>query len=220
MVIVFDMDDTLYPESSFVLSALNDVGTYAETKWNFANFNSTLKNLFLAGEKKELFQKTAQQLKIKNLTAEQINDLLNRYRHHQPITLPWYPDALTVVAKLSNHYPLGLISDGYMPVQSNKARALGVERWIKDVIFTEELGRKHWKPALTAFNLIMQRYPYEKYVYIADNPTKDFIAPSQLGWSTIQIVRPDGQYNYNVNNSIVPANYKVTDLNEVYSLIK
>lgn len=220
MVIVFDMDDTLYPEASFVMSALAEVGKFAEEKWGYVQFQSTLKKLFLDGEKTNLFQKAAVQSQGLELQAAQIEELLNCYRNHKPGMLPWYPDALEVVPQLAKSHPLGLISDGYLPVQSNKANALGVQRWFKEIIFTEELGRMHWKPALTAFNLIMQRYPHEKYVYIADNPAKDFIAPSQLGWSTIQIVRPDGQYNYNINNSIVPANHKVTDLNEVYSLIK
>ncbi len=36
--------------------------------------------------------------------------------------------------------------------------------------------------------------PHAECVYVADNPAKDFVAPNQLGWLTIRIVRPDGIY--------------------------
>jgi putative hydrolase of the HAD superfamily len=31
----------------------------------------------------------------------------------------------------------------------------------------------------------MRDMPAERYVYVGDNPAKDFIAPNQLGWITI-----------------------------------
>lgn len=220
MVIVFDMDDTLYPESSFVLSALADVGQYVEKKWGYEQFASTLQKLFLAGEKTNLFQKAALQNNYPDFSSSQIEELLTRYRNHQPKSLPWHPDALEVVPQLAKSHPLGLISDGYLPVQPNKANALGVQRWFKEIIFTEELGRMHWKPAPTAFNLMMRRFPGEKFIYIGDNPRKDFIAPRQLGWRTIQILRPDGQYPAVTDQQIIPAEYQIKDLRLINDLLR
>jgi putative hydrolase of the HAD superfamily len=127
---------------------------------------------------------------------------------------------LEIVPELAKIYPLGLISDGYLPVQSHKANALGAQRWFKEIIFTEELGRKHWKPALTAFNLMMKRFPGEKYIYIGDNPRKDFVAPRQLGWKTIQILRPDGQHSALSDQPQAPADYQITDLRIINTLVK
>lgn len=220
MVIVFDMDDTLYPESSFVLSALADVGQYVEKKWGYDPFASTLQKLFLAGEKTNLFQKAALQNNYPDFSSSQIEELLTRYRNHQPKSLPWYPDAWEIVPQLAKSHPLGLISDGYLPVQSNKAKALDAQRWFKEIILTEELGRAHWKPAPTAFNLMMQKFPGENYIYVGDNPRKDFIAPRQLGWQTIQILRPDGQHQPTHNQITVPAEHRVTDLRQIKDLIK
>jgi putative hydrolase of the HAD superfamily len=220
MVIVFDMDDTLYPESSFVLSALAEAGKYAEDKWGYKDFQSTLIKLFLLGEKTNLFQQAALSTRCPDLQPAQIEELLTCYRNHQPSSLPWHADALELIPQLAKSYPLGLISDGYLPVQSNKANALGVQRWFKEIIFTEELGRMHWKPAPTAFNLMMQRFPGEKFIYIGDNPRKDFVAPRQLGWQTIQILRPDGQYVAVTDQKITPADYQVKDLRFINDLLR
>ena len=219
MVIVFDMDDTLYPESAFVLSALSDVGSYAEKKWGYKNFKATLEKLFLEGEKTQLFQKAALITQGVTMPLKQVEELLNYYREHQPPKLPWHTDALEIVPELAKRYPLGLISDGYMPVQLNKAKALDVGRWIKEVIFTEELGRAHWKPAPTAFKLMMHKFPGEKFTYIGDNPQKDFIAPRQLGWKTIHILRPDAQHSANIAQNLFPAEHQIKDLTLIKTLL-
>lgn len=220
MVVVFDMDDTLYPESSFVLSALADVGRFVENKWGYKDFAPTLKKLFLSGEKTNLFQKAAQQNNYPEFQPSQIEELLKFYRQHQPHSLPWYPDALEVIPQLAQSYSLGLISDGYLPVQPNKAKALDAQKWFKEMIFTEDLGRIHWKPAPTAFILMMQKFPGEKFTYVGDNPRKDFIAPRQLGWQSIQILRPDGQHSTSTDAPCVPADYQIEDLRVLRDFLK
>ena len=39
-----------------------------------------------------------------------------------------------------------------------------------------------------SYEQIMQRWPGKRYVYIGDNPRKDFIAPNRLGWLTLGLV--------------------------------
>ena len=55
-------------------------------------------------------------------------------------------------------------------------------------------GRAFWKPHRHGFELIQRRFalPPEAFVYVADNPAKDFVAPRALGWRTVQVVRPEG----------------------------
>ena len=43
------------------------------------------------------------------------------------------------------------------------------------------------KPEEKRFKQIMKDYVADNYVYIADNPVKDFIAPNDLGWRTIGV---------------------------------
>ncbi len=194
MVIVFDLDDTLFPESAFAVSALAAVGRLAGRAYGWDDYGQKLAELHAAGRRTDLFQEASRALGHGLMTAEQVAACLACYREHRPSSLPWYPDALEAVRTSHLRFPLELISDGYLPTQRNKAAALGLERWIPRPIFTEELGRQHWKPSAKAFELIMARHPGERFAYVADNPAKDFIAPRSLGWSSVRIRRMDGVY--------------------------
>ena len=54
---------------------------------------------------------------------------------------------------------------------------------MKNVIISEETGYE--KPHLHNFKIIQELYPNKKFVYIADNPSKDFLAPNLLEWDTV-----------------------------------
>ncbi len=194
MVIVFDLDDTLFPESAFAVSALAAVGRLAGRDYGWHDFGAKLLELHAAGRRTELFQAAVVESGRDPMTSEQLGACLACYREHQPAELPLYPDALEAIRSLHPRFPLELISDGYLPAQRNKAAALRLEQWIPRPIFTEELGRQFWKPSTRAFELLMARHPGERFVYVADNPAKDFIAPRALGWLSIRIRRMDGVY--------------------------
>ena len=218
--VVFDLDDTLYPEHAFVVSALGAAGRYAQDTWGLAGLGDAALGLFHAGERKELFQQAHQLIGRGPIAEDKVKKLLEVYRGHRPESLPWFPDALEAIEMLKPHAKLGLISDGYLPTQRHKAEALGVQRWIPDPIFTEELGREHWKPSPKAFQLVMQRHPGLNYLYVADNPGKDFVAPNLLGWKTVQIQRPQGQYRHVSPAQGGEAQIKINDLREIAHLYR
>lgn len=193
-VIVFDLDDTLYPERAFVGSALWAVGKYAAEAWGMRKLCAELARLHAAGQHKQIFQAAHLAAGQGKLRAERAAELLKAYREHRPESLPWFPDAREVIEHLHGRSPLELISDGYLPTQPNKFEALGAGVWIPNPIFTESLGREHWKPSPRAFEQVMQRHPGARFVYVGDNPAKDFVAPRALGWRSVQIKRPGGVY--------------------------
>ena len=213
------MDDTLFPEQAFALSAFQAVGEYANKNWGMSGLAEQATELFHAGKKKKVFQQAFQRLGYGDLSERQSNELLQVYRSHQPVSLPWFPDARRVVEALSEKFPLSLISDGFLPTQRNKAKALGIERWISNPIFTEEIGRQYWKPSPKAYELVMQQYPEKNYIYIADNASKDFIAPNALGWRTIQIRRPNGQYRDTPAAPQGNPQHVITSLDELILLL-
>lgn len=212
LVIVFDLDDTLYPESAFVRSALEAAGEYALSKWGIGGIRESALQLFEAGQRQRIFQDAYAAAGHGILNDSHSAELLNVYRTHQPQALPWFPDALCIIEQLYDRHPLELISDGYMPTQLNKFQALKAGRWIHKPIFTESLGRQYWKPSPKAFEVVMSRHPEKQFIYVADNPTKDFVAPNMLGWGSIQIVRPEGFYQNIPNAADGAPKLKVTSL--------
>jgi putative hydrolase of the HAD superfamily len=73
---------------------------------------------------------------------------------------------------------------------------LGIEHYFKAIVYTEELGREHWKPSPLGFRRLLEMLHArpEQAAYVADNAAKDFIAPNRLGLLTIQVVRPRALY--------------------------
>jgi len=193
-VVVFDLDDTLYPERAFIESAFRAVGQYVQAEWRIPEFGHRCLELFAAGVRGNTFQRAYADTACEALSKDRAAELLCIYRNHAPSSLPWHPDALEAIQALHGRVPLALLSDGFLPTQANKARALGVERWISEPVFTELLGREHWKPSPRGFELIMSRHPGHRFMYVADNPAKDFIAPRALGWQTVHVLRPSATY--------------------------
>jgi putative hydrolase of the HAD superfamily len=211
-VVVFDLDDTLYPESAFVESALRAVAEHAEQHLGLDGFEARCAALRRAGTKADLFQSVLADLCIPMPHDAIINDLLCAYRSHAPQSLPWHDDARSALEYLKGVADLGLISDGYLPTQELKAQALGLSRYIPDPIFTERLGRSFWKPHPRAFELIMQRFPGETFTYVGDNPFKDFAAPRALGWRTVRVRRSGGVYAELASGQDSPPDIEVPDL--------
>jgi putative hydrolase of the HAD superfamily len=122
--------------------------------------------------------------------------MIEVYRDHEP-AIQLFPDAdraLERVARAGRN--LALITDGYRAVQARKIRALGLETRIGCRIITDELGRSYWKPSPEPFRRVMAAYHGSSsgYVYVADNPRKDFIGCRQLGWRSVRMRRPGGEH--------------------------
>ena len=168
MVIVFDLDDTLFAEMDFVRSAYRRIARIYG--------HELLDSMLNAATPREAFDST----------GLPIEELLMIYRSHEPdILLPW--QSLFTLAALKNRgHTLGLITDGRSLTQRNKLRALGLERFISpDMIFiSEEIGAD--KLSGEAFRRIIDTCGVgETYMYVGDNPKKDFIVANCLGWQTV-----------------------------------
>ncbi|MCH7559747.1 MAG: HAD family hydrolase, partial [Planctomycetes bacterium] len=145
---------------------------------------------FTAGNRKKTFNTALEKLRM-DYDDKLIGELIEVYRNHKPkITLP--QDSRDVLCELSTKYTLALLTDGFLPGQELKVRALGIEKYFKCIVYTEQLGREFWKPSPAGFEKIMQTLGAkpENMAYIADNEKKDFIAPNKLGFLTVQLIRP------------------------------
>ena len=191
--VVFDLDDTLYDELEYCRSGFEVVAGFVanlpESPPAESIFDSLWKQ-FSAGNHTTTFNSVLDELGI-SYDENLIRELVKVYRNHVPkIILP--DDSKEVLQQLSGEYTLALLTDGFLPAQKLKVQALGIEKYFKCIIYTEELGRDCWKPSPAGFKQIMQTLNTqpENMAYVADNENKDFIAPNRLGFLSIQIIRP------------------------------
>lgn len=195
-VVVFDLDDTLYPEHRYVQSGLRAVSDFLQdTAVLGQDAFPAMWSLFAAGERGAVFNRVLEACGVAP-SQDLIDTLIAVYRSHQPdITL--YPDARAVLDHFHHRKPLALLTDGYVRTQTAKIAALGIARYFEVVLLTDQLGRDCWKPSPSGFEKIMHTLGGSPvgYVYIADNPLKDFAAPRRLGWQTVRVQRPGGVYS-------------------------
>ena len=179
---VFDLDDTLYSERDYSKSALTFAGSLIADL--FGLFDSSKQLLILLDEKASLpidsyWAKTL----LPEVAKKQVIAGMNA--HIPDISL--YPDAARVLSKLrQSDSGFGIVTDGRSVTQRAKLRALNCLD-AKYISISEEAGLP--KTDIRRFKNFATRFPAKRYVYVGDNPAKDFFAPNQLGWHTIMLSR-------------------------------
>ncbi len=194
--IVFDLDDTLYPEQAYVFSGFRAVAAWAEAHLDIPAGQgfAELKHLFEQGRRGDTFNLWLAAHEV--APGGLVSHLVQVYREHQPALVP-FPEVPDMLASLQRRYRLGLVSDGYLRVQQRKLAALGLVHYFDAVVFSDAWGRAAWKPSTKPFEIALERLACEaaRSMYVADNPLKDFLGARQLGMVTVRVCRRAGEYS-------------------------
>jgi putative hydrolase of the HAD superfamily len=189
--IVFDLDDTLYPERQFAVSGFRACERWLESEYGATGIVEDMARMLDNGYMRALFEIVLKE-KVPDATDATIQAFIDVYRLHEP-EIDLYDDARRVLRYLEGvGRPLGLITDGQHEVQSSKVRALDLERRFAHIVYTHALGgREFSKPNPRAFEVMEGAIgePGDRFVYVGDNPAKDFVAPNHRGWISVQIWR-------------------------------
>src|SRR5438874_2051717 len=95
--VVFDLDDTLYPEIEFVYSGYRAVSNAVHQQLGFPIVNE-LVNLFETGKRGDLFTPVLK-TRLDTVTEEYVRELVAVYRQHRPTIVP-FPEARDVLDSL------------------------------------------------------------------------------------------------------------------------
>lgn len=193
--VVFDLDDTLYPERSFTFSGFDAVASWLRQRIE-CSFDPAqrMRDLYNGGQRRRVFDQVAGELDLPD-AALLVPEMIRVYREHSP-ALELFADARAALATWNRDFRLGLISDGPLAVQRNKVAALALHQWLQHIILTDQWGTEYWKPHPRAFQEAELRLGFSGSagVYIADNCGKDFVAPRSRGWQTVWMRRPGSVY--------------------------
>lgn len=181
-VIVLDLDDTLYKEADYQASGLTEVCRWIEVLYGIS-VTAGLNELRESGENDLL----AGLCLLAGLPLSVKESLLWIYRLHQP-TISMTDQVSDFLKNLEARYQVAVLTDGRSISQRLKLKSLGLSHL--PVYISEEHGAE--KPSPIRFEMIMRDTPAARYFYIGDNPNKDFIAPNNLGWTTV-CLRDDGR---------------------------
>jgi len=190
--VIFDLDDTLYPERDYVRSGYRAVANHLAGARRPGDLEDWVWARFLRGQHAGAFDALNETFSL-GLDKSGIARLVDVYRRHSPAIRPCggVPDLLGL---LHGRYLLGLLSDAYLPGGQLKLQALRVERFFDAVVFTEALGpgRRFWKPSPSGYEQVasLLGVPPAACAFVGDNPAKDFLGANALGLRTIQYLQP------------------------------
>jgi len=217
MIPIFDLDDTLYPEHSFVESGFRAVADWLLGRFGW-DANQSMRVMLEALKeygRGAVFNYLLESRKL--MSVGLVNECVRVYRHHSPnISIARYTEH--ILSDFSE--PIYLVTDGHKIVQQNKVRALKIEHYFKKVFITHRYGIKHAKPSTHCFENIRRRENCEwsNMVYVGDNPAKDFVNLTPLGVLTIRVLTGEHQ---NVKASPeFEAKHVIPNLSELPILLK
>lgn len=192
--LVFDLDDTLYPEWQFAASGFAAVGEWLQTHRDISGFAYVAEEAFKAGIRRNVFNVALDRMEVQ-YERNLISKLVNVYRSHRP-SIQLFDDARWALDAFPERLALGLITDGYYQTQRNKVEALGIASVFTKMVFSDAYGPECWKPSFVPYQRMASELSLEgkECAYVGDNPTKDFVTAKKLGWLTVQVCRAEGEY--------------------------
>lgn len=213
--VVFDLDDTLYPELTYVISGFRTVASALAAVYgvNAREAETEMVAALTRGGRGSVFDVVLARHGL--LNAKRVRQCVALYRRHEPrITL--FPDAVECLRRFT-HLPCYVVTDGHKAVQARKVAALGVERMVKKVYITHQFGRTRAKPSPYCFARICEREGVspENVLFVGDDPTKDFVGIRELGFRTVRIRR--GRLSGMTLDSAHEAEYAVESLSQLDS---
>jgi len=200
--VIFDLDDTLYLERDYVLSGYTAVAEAVAPNAAVGpeTLVSTMWSWFESGVRTGTFDRLLEEYPSVR-AAWSVPDLVSVYRSHSP-SISLAPGVESLIAALAETGVfLGIVSDGHLHGQQEKAKALRLSEKFGAVVFTDQWGTSDWKPSRRGFHEIeaVSGLKGTALTYIGDNPTKDFTAPNRLGWNTVRLRCP-GQVHASVDD--------------------
>jgi len=188
MVVVFDLDDTLYNEVTYVQSGFRSVADFLYKTYGISVKESYI--LMVAQLKQgrgRIFDATLQHFGI--FSKKAVLQCIHIYRSHTP-DIRLYEDAIACLRRLDG-LPVYIVTDGNKLVQKSKLVALGLYNKVNFCFITHRYGIKNSKPSPHCFLRICERENVnpQAVVYIGDNPHKDFVGIKALGFKTVRVMR-------------------------------
>lgn len=188
-VVGFDLDDTLVAEALFIKSGIRHIASWLHARVPSIPEGRIITRMDAAMERRQNHYSALESL----LTEYQLSDMVDmketvaEFRSHLPDPSIYHPSPSTIdcLTRLRNEEGVKtvLITDGRSLTQRNKIAAAGLDQFFddEDILISEETGYDKTSPDI--FVHVMEKYAgANEFHYVGDNPAKDFLHPTKLGW--------------------------------------
>lgn len=193
--LVFDLDDTLYDESTYVASGLRAVAEHMahEHSANADTLYEVMRTDIARNGRGTAFNAALRAVGQSD-GPPRVDVLVSIYRQHRP-EISLYPDAVRFLTDLFQELPhlkRALVTDGLPLMQKNKVVALGLANSFNEIVYFWELAAP--KPATAGFLKALQSLEVTPVAcaMIGDRVDHDMAPAKALGMHTIRVAR--GRY--------------------------
>jgi putative hydrolase of the HAD superfamily len=217
--VLFDLDDTLYPEREFYLGGFAVVADLLQRRGigPAQRSRELFAHLHFNEAREGVFDKAAVRL---GFPTDWIPELVAAFHNHMPrLRLP--EETNQTLRQLRLQYRLGIVTDGHAAVQRRKIEALGLASLVDAIVVADDLGREHWKPHPMPFWRCCESLhttPGEA-VFVGDHPHRDIQGARRAGLTAIRLRSPDSHFHDLSTPEDDSANYEISRLAELGVLL-
>jgi putative hydrolase of the HAD superfamily len=212
--VLFDLDDTLFDQSTWLEGAWRGVAEAARPLGvPGEEFRRALVEIAAEGTARGGIIDRA--LVRVGRTDVAVGPLVDAFRSHRPATLPTFPGAGDLLCRLRGRLGLGLVTDGDPCIQRAKLEAIGLAGCFDVIVFSDELGREFRKPHAAPFRLALHGLGVDpsQAAFVGDHPVKDIDGARSVGMTTVRV--RTGEYRSSEGEA--PADSDVADLGSLSS---
>lgn len=193
LAVVIDLDDTLFPQCSYLYGASRAVGRAgAGAGLDQVRLSRAVRRQLVAGSDRggTIDRALAAYGIAPDLAADLIPVLVAAFTTYRPRRLPCYPGAVEALIAISSRFPVACLTDGNPDIQRAKLAATGLADAFATIVITDELGgrtlRKPHPEGLRQAAETLGVHPSD-LVMIGDRPAKDMAVAAALGARSIRV---------------------------------
>ncbi|MDR0603977.1 MAG: HAD hydrolase-like protein [Bacteroidales bacterium] len=219
--IIFDLDDTLYPQIEYTRQCLLYSSSLIAKISNRNQseiehiLNHILENKGI--EYRHIYNDLFEQISFDGMPY--LKDILAKFWQCQPI-LQLYESTYDVLNELKGKFILALLTDGYEKTQEYKINNLQIRHFFDSILITDSLGVKNRKPSVIPYSVMLNNIniPACNCIYVGNDPNKDFVGAKQLGLKTIRINQ--GEYKDMKVSEKFNSEFIINSISELINCIK
>lgn len=219
--IIFDLDDTLYPQLEYTRQCLHATVNYISdiSSDNKDFIKITLNDILEKNgiEYKFIFNDLFKEINFDGMSY--LKEILTLFWSCKP-EIKLFDGVWDVLTQLKIQYRLAILTDGHVHIQKQKLDTLRIKDFFEYVLITDSLGVEYRKPSLVGYKKLLEdmNINAKDCIYVGNDPRKDFLACKELGIKTVRIRQ--GDYKNITLDKVHEADCEIDDIKDLVNIIK
>lgn len=126
----------------------------------------------------------ADTMKVLNLNSEKSEEIGSAYMEFYRSYWKWVDGAKNTLAKVSNNFNTGIITNGFKETQQLKIKELKLDVYCSEFLISEDVGKMKPHPAVFDRATELAGVSRQEILYVGDSYSSDILGGKKAGWQT------------------------------------